>query len=318
MATTAIAKKLDSKPKTTYFSRLIKNIVAHKYAYLMIVPVLAYYIVFCYAPMYGAVIAFKDFSPRLGILKSEWVGFRYFGELLTSASFYRALKNTLVISVSSLVFCFPAPILLALLLNELRGKWFPRIVQTTSYLPHFISMVVVCGMIKDFTMDTGFVNDIIAAFGGTRSTLLNKAGAFVPIYIISDIWQGAGWGSIIYLAALTSIDQQLYEAADIDGAGRMRKLWAITLPGIMPTITMMLILKMGSMLSVGYEKIILLYNQLTYESADVISSFVYRRGLQDMDWSFSTAVGLFNSVINFVLLFSANTISRKVSGGGLW
>lgn len=318
MAATAVAKKFDSKPGTTCFARLVKNISVHRYAYLMIVPVLAYYILFCYAPMYGAVIAFKDFSPRLGILKSEWVGFRYFAELLASPNFYRALKNTLIISVSSLVFCFPAPILLALLLNELRGKWFPRIVQTTSYLPHFISMVVVCGMIKDFTMDTGFINDIIAFFGGERTTLLNQVNAFVPIYIISDIWQGVGWGSIVYLAALTSIDQQLYEAADIDGAGRLRKLWSITLPGIIPTITMMLILKMGSLLSVGYEKIILLYNPLTYESADVISSFVYRRGLQEMDWSFSTAVGLFNSMINFVLLFSANIISRKVSDSGLW
>ena len=318
MTTRAIAKTQDRGLEPSYLARLAKNIAAHKYAYLMIVPVLVYYILFCYAPMYGAVIAFKDFSPRLGILKSEWVGFRYFAELFQSPNFYRALKNTLVISVSSLVFCFPSPILLALLLNELRGKIFPRIVQTTSYLPHFISLVVVCGMIKDFTMDTGFVNDIIVFFGGERTTLLNQAGAFVPIYIISDIWQGAGWSSIVYLAALTSIDQQLYEAADIDGAGRLRKLFSITLPGIMPTITMMLILKIGSLLNVGYEKIILLYNPLTYDTADVVTSFVYRRGLQDMDWSFSTAVGLFNSAINFVLLFSANTISRKVSDGGLW
>lgn len=302
----------------SYFTKLKKNIILYKYAYIMMIPVLAFYIIFSYAPMYGAVIAFKNFSPKLGILGSEWVGLAQFKEIFRSQLFFRAFKNTLTISLTSLVFCFPTPIILALLINELRGKYFARVVQTASYLPHFISLVVVCGMIKDFTLDSGVINDIIVFLGGERTSLLNQPGAFLPIYIISDIWQGMGWGSVVYLSALTAIDLQLYEAAEMDGAGRLAKIFHITLPGIAPTIVMMLILKIGSLLSVGYEKIILLYNPLTYESADVISSFVYRRGLQEMDWSFGTAIGLFNSIINCVLLFLSNSISRKFSDSSLW
>ena len=290
----------------------------NKELYLLLIPIAVFYIMFKYLPMYGAVIAFQDYSPNLGIMESDWVGFQNFIDFFTDRSFWRVLKNTLIISISSLVFCFPAPIIFAIMMNELRNKLYTRVVQTVTYLPHFISLVVICGLIKTFTMDTGFINTIIEFFGGERATLLNNPKAFVPIYIISEIWQSVGWGSIIYLAALTSVDQSLYEAAVIDGAGRWKQTIHVTIPCIMPTIVIMLILKIGNILNVGYEKIILLYNPLTYESADVISSFVYRKGLIDKDWSFSTAVGLFNSVINFGLLIAANKFSKRVTDSSLW
>jgi putative aldouronate transport system permease protein len=302
----------------SFFKKLSENIGIHKGAYIMILPLLAFYIIFCYAPMYGAVIAFKDFSPKLGIMGSRWVGLKNFSLIFSSPNFFRALVNTLTVSVSTIIFSFPAPIILAIFINELKNRAFSRTVQTISYLPHFISLVVICGMIKDFTLDSGFINDITAFFGLKRQTMLNSPGLFVPIYVISDIWQEAGWGSIVYLAALMGIDPMLYEAADIDGAGRFRKIFNITLPGIAPTVIIMLILRLGNLLGVGYEKIILLYNPVTYEKADVISSFVYRRGIQEMDWSFSTAVGLFNSVINFTVLGASNLISRKTMGSSLW
>jgi len=210
------------------------------------------------------------------------------------------------------------PIILALLMNEIRSNAFKRTVQTISYIPHFISMVVICGMIKTFTSDIGIITDLVVALGGDRVSLLTKPDAFVPIYIISDIWQGVGWGSIIYLSALTNINQELYEAATIDGANRWQQTLHVTLPGIAPTIIIMLILRLGSVLSVGYEKIILLYNEITRETADVISSFVYRKGLQEMSWSYSSAVGLFNSVVNFGFIIGTNAISRRVSDTSLW
>ncbi|NLP46748.1 MAG: sugar ABC transporter permease [Epulopiscium sp.] len=268
--------------------------------------------------MGGAIIAFKDYVPKKGIWGSNWVGFKHFINFFKSNFFFRIFKNTVVINVSTLIFGFPAPIILALLINEIKRKNFKKTVQTITYLPHFISLVVVAGVIKDFTADYGIINDIIAFFGGERRTLLNFPHLFVPIYVISDIWQGVGWGSIIYLAALSSIDPALYEAAEIDGAGRWKQTLAITIPSILPTIVIMLILRMGSIFNVGYEKIILLYNPLIYETSDVISSFVYRRGLLEANYSFSTAVGLFNSVLNFSMLLIANSISRKVNETSLW
>ena len=286
--------------------------------YLMFVPVALYYLLFAYKPMYGAIIAFQDYEPMKGIAGSDWVGFQPFVDFFNNYYFWRILKNTLVISVTSIVFGFPAPIILALLLNEVTGDKFRRTVQTLSYIPHFISMVVICGMIKVFTADNGIIMDLLNLFGVPRQPLLNNASAFVPIYIVSDIWQGVGWGSIIYLAALTNIDHALYEAATIDGANRWQQTLNVTLPGIAPTIIIMLILRLGSILGVGYEKIILLYSPLTYDTADVISSFVYRKGLQEFNWSYSTAVGLFNSVVNFIFLIVANTISRKIGDTSLW
>lgn len=286
--------------------------------YLMFLPVLVYFVIFAYGPMYGALMAFQDYTPSLGFLGSPWVGLKHFQRFFQDYYFKRILWNTFYISITSLIFTFPAPIVLALLLNELRNKRFKSVMQTASYLPHFISLVVVCGMIKKFTLDTGVINDIVAFFGGTRKSFLNDPNCFVPVYVISDIWQEVGWNSIIYMAALAGIDQELYEAAMIDGAGRWKQTVHVTLPCIMPTIIILLILRMGMLLSVGYEKIILLYNPVTRKTADVISTYVYRVGLEDKSWSFSAAVGLFNSAINLVFLLVTNSFSKKFSDTALW
>jgi putative aldouronate transport system permease protein len=286
--------------------------------YFLILPVLIYYIIFCYKPMYGAIIAFKDYQPDMGIFGSRWVGLYQFRKFFSNPDFFRILKNTLTISASSIVFGFPAPIILALLFNELKLAKFKSVAQTISYLPHFISIVVVCGLIKTFVSQGGIIHQLVVALGGKNIGLLSRPESFVPIYILSDIWQGIGWGSIIYLAALSSIDQELYEAARIDGANKWRRVIHITLPGIAPTIIIMFILRMGSLLSVGYEKIILLYNPLIYETSDVISSYTYRVGLQQQDWSYSSAVGLLNSVFNFVMIMASNRILAKYSETSLW
>ncbi|MEN6314225.1 MAG: ABC transporter permease subunit [Clostridiaceae bacterium] len=290
----------------------------HKYVYIMAVPVVLYYLIFYYEPMYGALIAFKNFSPGKGILGSPWAGFKHFEMFFNSYYFERLIKNTLLINVYGVMFAFPAPIILALLLNEVRCNSYKRLVQTVSYLPHFVSLVVIAGMILEFTSKDGLVNDIIAILGMERISFMTKPQWFRTIYIASDIWQGVGWGSIIYLAALTNIDPQLYEASKIDGAGRWKQMLHITLPGLAPTVIILLILRMGSMMSVGYEKIILMYNTSIYETADVISTFVYRKGVLEANFSYSTAVGLFNSVINFMLVVFANFISRKTSETSLW
>lgn len=305
------------KKKSLIF-RLKQDIRRNGVLYLLVLPVLAFYILFHYKPMYGTLIAFKDFQPRLGIMGSPWVGFDNFKAFFTNPYFMRVLKNTLVISVSNLLFTFPAPVILALLINEMRGEMFKKGVQTISYLPHFISLVVVCSMVKEFTSSDGFVTDIAVLFGMERQTMLNNQNLFVPIYILSDIWQNVGWSSIIYLAALTGIDTELYDAASIDGAGRFKKVLYVTIPGILPQIIIMLILAIGGMMNVGYEKIILLYNPATYNTADVINSYVYREGLVSRNYGYSTAVGLFNSVINCILLFASNHISKKVSDTSLW
>lgn len=290
----------------------------------MILPVLAFYIIFLYGPMYGALIAFKQYTPRLGIAGSPWAQpfFKHFQTFITMPYFKRLMFNTLNISINSLVWGFPAPIILALLINELKSKNFARVTQTITYMPHFISLVVICGMIKSFTNSDGVINDIIAAFGGSRVSLLTVPGYFIPVYVLSNIWSNIGWDSIIYLSALSGIDQELYEAARIDGAGRLRQTWNITIPGILPTIVILLILQIGGLLNVGYEKIILLYTPGTYETADVISTYVYRYGLGgeggSNPWSFSTAVGLFNSVINFILVIGANKISKALTETSLW
>lgn len=289
-------------------------------AYVLAIAVLAYYIIFHYLPMGGVIIAFKNFNPRRGIWESAWVGFKYFQEFFESYYFARVIRNTLVISLSSLIFAFPLPIVFALSVNEIKNNAWKKCVQTVSYMPHFISMVVVCSMVRLFTDGHSFIVQIMTFFGfnNTGANLLNDKNMFVPIYVISGIWQNMGWDCIIYLAALSSIDTALYEAARVDGANRWQQTLHITLPGIMGTVVMLLILRVGSLMNVGHEKIILLYNERVYETADVISSYVYRRGLVQGDWSFGTAVGLFNSLINFILVISANMISNRVSGIGLW
>ncbi len=290
----------------------------NKALYFMVLPVLLYYIIFSYIPMFGVVIAFEDYVPALGIFKSTWVGLQNFVDFFTGQYSWRILKNTLVISLSTLVFGFPAPIILALLVNEIRNRKFVRTVQTITYLPHFISLVVVVGLIKSFTDYNGIIGLIYQSLTGEKTSLLMKPNLFVPIYVISGIWQEMGWSAIIYFAALTNIDQQLYESASIDGAGRLRQTFSITLPCLAPTIIIMLILRIGSILNVGYEKIILMYNDATLVNADVISSYVYRKGLLEYNWGYSTAVGLFNSVINVIFLIGANMLSKKFSDTNLW
>jgi putative aldouronate transport system permease protein len=297
---------------------LARDLVRNRTVYLLGLPMVLYYLLFHYQPMYGAIIAFKDFAPGRGIWGSPWVGLEHFKSFFGGIYFVRVLRNTILLSLLNLLFGFPAPIVLALLLNEIRSGVLKRTVQTVSYLPHFVSIMVICGMIIDFTASDGVVNDIVAFFGGSRVTMLLKQELFRPLYVTTEIWQRVGWQSIIYLAALTAIDPQLYEAATIDGAGRLRQTWSITLPGLLPTIVIMLILRIGQMMNIGFEKIILLYNPTIYETADVISSYVYRKGLLDFSFSFSTAVGLFDSLINFGLLIAANALSRRINETSLW
>ena len=311
-------KSMKTKERESFWIQVKKDWKRNRSLYLMVLPVILFYILFHYKPMYGALIAFQDYNPRLGFSGSEWVGFDQFNRFFTSPYFGRLVKNTLLLSVYGILFGFPAPIILALLLNELRAKRFKKTVQTITYLPHFISLVVVTGIIKDFTQSTGLINDIIVMFGGERSSLIQNPALYRTIYIVSDIWQGIGWGSIIYLSALSGVDQQLYEAASIDGAGRWKQLIHVTLPGIAPTIVIMLISRMGQLLGTGYEKTILLYNEATYETADVIASYIYRVGILERNWSYSTAIGLFNSVINLALLIVTNKISKRVSETSLW
>jgi putative aldouronate transport system permease protein len=284
----------------------------------MVLPVIAYYVIFDYGPMYGLQIAFKDYSPGDGIWGSRWIGLANFTEFFQSYYFWRLIRNTLLISVYELIFGFPAPIILALLLNELRKQAFKRIVQTVTYLPHFISVVVVVGMLVDFLARDGVVNQVLGYLGVEARSYLSEPGWFRFLYVSSGIWQQIGWGSIIFLAALSNIDPSLYEAAKVDGAGRWKQMLHITIPGIMPTVIILLILRMGSMMSVGSEKILLMYNPLTYDTADVISTFVYRKGILEASYSYTTAVGLFNAVIAFLLVIISNSISKRVSETKLW
>lgn len=290
----------------------------YKYLYLMLIPVIVYYAVFHYRPMYGVLIAFKNFSPGKGILGSPWVGFKFFLEFFDSYYFTRIVRNTLLINIYGLLFTFPAPILLALLLNEVRSAPYKKLVQTISYLPHFVSTVVIAGLVLQFVAKNGFINNVAVLLGGERVSFMLNPRYFRTIYLVSDVWQGIGWGSIIYLAALSGISPELYEAATIDGAGRFKQMLHITLPGISSTIIILLILKIGNMMNLGFEKIILLYNESIYETADVISSFIYRRGILEANYSYSTAVGLFNSVINLILILGANMLSRKFTETYLW
>lgn len=298
-----------------------KDVREQKWVYIMAIPVIIYFIIFHYVPMYGAVIAFKNFSMRLGIMGSPWAanhGFEHFITFVTGPYFKRLMVNTLEISVFDIIFGFPAPIIFAILLNELTQVKFKKLVQTLTYLPHFISMMVLCGLISIFTAKTGPVAQFVALFTGAPENLLYRPEYFKPIYIISGIWQQLGWSSIIYIAALTNVDANLYEAAELDGAGRFRKIISVSIPAIMPTIVTLFILRIGSLMTVGYEKVLLLQNDLTLEASDVISTYVYRSGVLESNYSFSTAVGLMNAVINFAVLILANQISKKVSETSLW
>lgn len=311
-------KENSAKRAVSVRRTLRKDMRANWSLYLMAVPVLAYYILFSYKPMYGALMAFFNYKPARGFSGSEFVGLQNFIEFFKSPFFARTIKNTLAISVLNLIFCFPAPIILALLLNEVRNAKFKKVVQTVTYIPHFISLIVVCGMVSQFCLSSGLINDIIEFFGGTRVALLQNPKYYRTIYILSDIWQQVGWSSIIYLAALSGVDKNLYEAAELDGANKWKQTLHVTLPGILPIIVIQFILAVGNLMSVGYEKTILLYNPTTYSVADVISSYTYRMGLVDNDWGYSTAVGLFNSVVNCILLVFTNKMSKKLTENSLW
>ena len=287
--------------------------------YVLMLPALVYIVLFAYKPMYGILIAFKDFSMKKGILASPWVGFKNFERLFSSYWFPIILKNTLTISLLSLVIGFPIPIILALLLNEVRSNKFRSMVQTFSYAPHFISMVVMCGMVAMFlSPTTGVVNKLLNALGLESVFFMQEAGLFKWVYVLSGIWQGAGWSSVIYYAALSGVDKSLLEAADMDGATRLQKIWHVNLPVILPTILVMLILQCGSLLSVGYEKAYLLQTSSNLTGSEIISTYVYKVGLVQSDFSFSTAAGLFNTVVNCIILISANQLSKKVAKTGLF
>lgn len=287
--------------------------------YFLLVPVIAYYIIFHYIPMYGVQIAFKDFIASKGITDSPWVGFKHFERFFNSYYFERLIRNTLEIGLYELLVGFPVPIILALLINEVRSKRFRKTVQTVTYAPHFLSTVVLVGMLFIFLdPKTGFLNMFITMFGGDPVSFMTEPGWFKTIYVFSGVWQQMGWSSIIYLAALTGIDPQLHEAAKVDGASRLKRIWHINIPGIMPTIIILLIMNVGSIMAVGFEKVFLMQNELNRESSDVIATYVYRSGIIGAQYSFSAAVGLFNSIINFVLLVSVNFIARRVGQTSLW
>ena len=269
--------------------------------------------------MYGAIIAFKNYNVAKGIIGSDWAGFKWFTQFFTSYQFPRLMKNTLLLSFQNIIWGFPMPIIFALLINEIRNNFFKRTVQTITYLPHFISMVVVCSLIRIAVAEGGFVTSFLAMFGVENTNLLARPENFRTIYIVSGIWQEVGWGTIIYLSALTAIDPSLYEAARIDGAGKWRQTLHITIPGILPTIVIMLILRIGQLMGIGYEKVMLLESPIIRETSDIISTYVYRVGLlEGGQYSYTTAIGLFNSLINVILLVTANRVSNKLSGQGLW
>lgn len=285
-----------------------------RFLWLMVLPCLAYFAVFAYGPMFGVVTAFQNYTPARGFLGSKWVGFTHFINFFSSPFFPRLLRNTVLLSVYGIVWGFPVPLLFALLLNEVRKGFFKRTVQTVSYLPYFISVVVLVGMVQSFVNPyDGIINRMIQALGGQPIHFLSEPGWFRTLYIGSGIWQNFGYESIVYLAAIASIDPQLYEAARIDGATRTQMIRHVTLPSIAPTVIILLIMNFGKVMNIGFEKVNLLYSPAIYETADVISTYVYRRGILDGQYSFGSAVGLFNSAVNLVLILVVNRISKKVS-----
>lgn len=295
-----------------------KDLRKHWSLYLMAIPLLAFFIIFAYLPMGGLMMAFENYKPNKGFFGSEFVGLKNFMDFFGSPFAYRTIRNTLIISLLQLVIEFPAVIIFALLINELKMGLYRKTVQMLTYMPYFISMVVMAGIIVDFLKSTGVIGQLMGLLTGTPINLLGDPKYWRPMYIVSNLWQGLGFGSIIYVAALSGIDQSLYEAAEIDGATRWKQTIHVTIPGIANTIIIMLILRIGSLMAVGQEKTILLYNPQVYETADIIASFVYRKGLQEFNYSYSTAVSLFNSVINFILLVTTNQISKKYSETSLF
>ncbi len=299
-------------------NRFLAKVWRQKYLFLMVLPGFLAVLIFNYFPMYGILIAFKDYSPVRGILGSEWVGLQHFQDFFNNPMAFRILKNTLILGVYNLLWSFPVPVILALLFNELKNKIFKKVVQTVSYFPNFISVVIVAGMLTEFCSREGLFNQIVRVFGGEPVTFLLEPKYFRTIFIASGIWQSAGFGTIIYLAALSGVDPTLYDVANIDGAGRWQQMLNISLPALKPTMVILLIFSVSGILGSDFQKIILLYNPDTYEVADVIGSYTYREGVLGARFEYTTAIGLFMSVISFILLSLANLISRKVAEVSLW
>ena len=318
MVTGAQTQALKARPAATAMQRVKKDLRINGAIYVMVLPALVYYIIFHYIPIYGAQIAFRDYHFAKGILGSPWVGFKHFTAFINSFYFVRLVRNTFLLSLYGIIFGFPAPIFLALLLNEVRSAFFKRTVQTITYMPHFISTVVICGILVNFSATGGVVNTILAWFGKEGYSLLQRPEYFRTIYVASGIWEEVGWGSIIYLAAISGIDQEQYEAAIIDGAGRFKQALYVTLPNILPTISILLILRMGRIMSVGHEKVLLIYNSATWNTSDIISTYIYREGLVKLNYSASSAIGIMNSLINILFLIFANWVSARVSENSLF
>lgn len=318
MSEIELNKKLKLNKSSTLWKTIKKDFKANKSIYLMVAPVILFFIIFSYIPMAGVLMAFEKYSIKGGIFGSPWIGLKNFHDFFKSYYYFRLIKNTFLLSFYDLIIGFPAPIIFALLMNEIASKRFKKIIQTITYMPYFISMVVMAGIMIDFFSSTGTITAVVAKFGGTHTNLLGIPGLFRSIFIGSNIWQGLGFSSVIYMAALAGIDQEQYEAAALDGAGRWQRTLHVTLPGIASTIIILLILRLGQLMSVSFEKVILLYSPATYSTADVISSFVYRKGLQEFNYGYSTAVGLFNSAMNFILLVIANKLSKKFTETSLF
>ncbi len=299
---------------------MLKRLDDSKYLLLLFLPAALYYLIFEYGPMFGIVVAFKDYNTFTGVLASDWVGFKYFKLfILDNPDFLMLLRNTVLIGVYTLIWGFPAPIILALLLNELRSMVFKRVVQTVSYMPFFVSNVVIASMVVMFlSPESGMINRVIGLFGIESIYFLSLPEWFRTIFVASGIWQGVGWGTIIYLAALTSIDPSLYEAAELDGAGRWKKALHVSIPGIIPVIIILLILNIGGLLGTGFERVFLLYNPLIYSTSDIFSTYTYRVGLLQGNFSYATAIGVFNGVVGFLLIVGSNWLARKTNETSLW
>ena len=315
---------INLKKKPGLGQRFVDEIKHNFVLYLMAIPIIVYFVLFCYLPMFGLLISFQDFSFTRGVFGSPWAdmyGFEHFYKFFTSDLFWPVMKNTVLISFYEILFSFPAPIIFALMLNEIKNLKYKKLIQTVTYLPHFISMVVICSMIIRFFKEDGIVTSLIHLLGGARKDYMIEPGAFRTIYVSTGIWQGIGWGSIIYISALSSIDQELYEAAVIDGAGKWKQLIHITIPGIASTIVILFIMRMGQVLSVGYEKIILLKNSFTEPISRVLAVYTYERGLGKAgmnNYSYASAVGLFTSIVNIIFLAITNKISKKVGETSLF
>lgn len=319
MSRTLGQKRAKKEPAPTLSAKLRFKPGRDIPVYMLILPAALLLFVFHYLPIYGIVISFQDFSPFKGLLKSDWVGFKHFAQFLTDSNFWRVFKNTIVINLMQIIIGFPIPILFAIFLNELWSNKFKKVVQTVSYLPHFISWVVAASIIVTMlSPSSGLINKAIEAFGGEPVYFLAKQEYFRMIIVLTAVWKELGMQSVYYIAALASIDTELYEAAKIDGAGKIKQAIHVTLPGLLPIISVLLILKIGQMVTIGFEQIFLLYNPLVYDVGDVISTYTYRLGIEQTQYSLTTAIGVSQSIVNFILVFLANKLSKKVSGSSLW